>query len=162
MFVVMALASITGCAHTSVHWRGALSPARPAGSEIFVLITPAPALPPESAHFAERLLALVREQDPKAEFANRAAAHAAPERRARFLLEAKVVRWRDAQTQYSGEPDSIDIVFRVMALEPSQVLREFEFEASSSRLAVWDASADRLLNGRFRKAVRELLAPTHP
>jgi hypothetical protein len=161
IFVLAAFAIIAGCAHATMHWRGERLPAAPVTGPIFVLVLPGPALPPDSAGFSARLLGIVREHDSKAELVcgnEVSASRVAFERGARHLLVATVLRWRDAQTQYSGEPDSISIGVRLMQLQPPAVLREFRFEAQGPRLAVRDAPADRLLSDKFRKAVRRLLA----
>jgi hypothetical protein len=163
---VLALAAIiSSCAHTTVRWSPDRLPAAPVKGPVFVLVLPGPALPPDTEGFAARLLGIVHEHDPGAEVVHgneAAASRLAFDRGARYLLVATVFRWRDAQTQYSAEPDRIDISLRLMRLQPATLVREFRFDAQGARLAVRDAPADRLLNGKFRESVRRLVADAHP
>jgi hypothetical protein len=150
----------TGCAHTIVRWNGTPTLTTPVNGPIVVLVSPGPALPPENARFAARLLELVREEDPTADLAygtEASPSRTASQRGARFVLEVKVLRWRDAETQYSGEPDSIRLLFRLIQLQPQAVVREMQFESRSWAIALTNAPADRLLNRKFRKAVRQFL-----
>ena len=154
--VLFALATsvlAAGCAHSTVRWRGAGPPAVAASGPILVSVLPGPALPPESAGFDAQLLQVVREHNPEAKLAR------GNENDANFLLTATILRWRDAQTQYSGEPDQVSIAVRLTRLRPSELVGEFQFDARSAPFAVRDAPADRLVNERFREAVRRLLAP---
>jgi hypothetical protein len=161
ILMLAASAVIVGCAHTSVHWL-ADRPIAPVARPVFVVVLPGPALPPDSAGFSRRLLDIVREYDSKAELVQGnegAASRLALERGAGSLLVATVLHWRDAQTQYSGEPDSIRIAVRALQLRPSGPVREFQFDAQGRRISFRDAPADRLLSEKFRKAIHRLLAP---
>jgi len=162
---VAALASVAGCALSTVRWRGDWHPELSVTGPIFVLVAPGPALPPDRTHFSDQLLKLVREIEPNAEPVQGnqdAASRLAFQRGGRFLLVATVRRWRDAQTQYYGEPDSIALTVRLLQLQPAALIREFELEANSPRLAVRDTPADRLLGAKFRDAVRRLLSGPNP
>lgn len=165
ILVLAASAILASCAHTAVRWRAGGPPAAPVTGPIFVLVLPGPALPPDTERFGSLLLGIVRERDPRAEIVrgNEPAASAmALDRGARYLLIATVLRWRDAQTQYDGEPDRIGIALRLMQLRPAALVREFQFDARGARFALRDARAERLLGGKFREAVRRLLASAHP
>jgi hypothetical protein len=165
IFVVTVFAVIAGCASTTLRWRRAPVAAPSITGPIFVVILAGPALPPDRAKFPAQLVAVVREHDPKAEliYGNEvSASRLALQRGARFLLVATVLLWRDAETQYSGEPDSIGVAVRLMQLQPRAVVGEFQFTSRGGKLAVRDAPADHLLNERFRNAIRQLLAPAHP
>jgi len=149
-----------GCAHTTVRFQGGPPVVDTVSGPISVLVLPGPALPPDSAGFPTLLLEIAGERDRNAELvygAETAASRVALDHGARFLLVATVQRWRDAETQYSGEPDRVEIALKLMRLQPAGLVREFQFSARSSQLAVRDAAADRLLGYRFRQAVRELL-----
>jgi hypothetical protein len=161
---VLATLSInTGCSRTIVRWNGTPT-LTPVNGPILVLVSPEPASPPENARFTSRLLELVREEEPTADLAygtEASALRTASQRGAKFVVEVKVLRWRDAETQYSGEPDSIRLLFRLIQLQPQAVVREMQFERRSRAIALTDAPADRLLNDTFRKAVRQFLGPAH-
>jgi hypothetical protein len=134
----------------------------PVTGPVLVLVSPDPASPPNDARFTARLLELVREQDPAADLvygAEASALRTASQRGANFMFEVKVLRWRDAETQYSGEPDSIRLLFRLIQLQSQAVVREMQFESRSGAIALTNAPTDRLLNDRFRKAVRQFLGP---
>jgi len=80
-----------------------------------------------------------------------------PGRGAGYLLMVTVHRWRDAQTQYDGEPDGIDMTVRLTRPGSAEVAGEFDFHAQGSRLAVRDEAAGRLLDDKLRRAIGQLL-----
>jgi len=146
--------------HSTIRWRGERHMEVGVSGPIAVVVIPGPALPPDSAHFAQRLLGIVHEFDAQAEVVQGTEASAlrlAREHGARFLLVATVLRWRDAQTQYYAEPDRIGIDLRVTQVQTGTIVRDLNFETRSSPLAVRNAPADRLLNEKFRQAVRQVL-----
>jgi len=162
--VLVAFSMTTGCARTIVHWNGTPTLTTPINGPILVLVSPGPALPRDPAKFSARLLELVREVEPTADLAYREKASAMPtasQRGGRFLFEVKVLLWRDADTQYSGAPDNIRLLFQLIQLQPRAVVREMYFERRSSMLALTDRPPDRLLNDKFRKAVHQFLGPVH-
>jgi hypothetical protein len=145
---------VTACGHTAVRWRVSSSGLLPRDAPVFVSIQPGPALPPDTAKFAEVILGIVRSHGVKAEIL---AGSQARGRGAGYLLMVTVHRWRDAQTQYDGEPDGIDMTVRLTQLGSADVAGEFEFHAEGSRLAVRDEAAGRLLGDKLRRAIDQLL-----
>ena len=165
ILILVASATFESCARTEARWRADVPPPSPVTGPISVLVLPGPALPPDTDGFASRLLGIVHERFSGGEIVHvneAAASRSAADRGARYLLIATVLHWRDAQTQYSGEPDGIGVALRLMQVRPLALVREVQFEAQGARFAVRDAPADRLLGGKFRDAVRRLLAPAHP
>jgi hypothetical protein len=153
IFTLPLLAMVSGCAHTAVRFQGGPQAGGAVSGPISVLVLPGPALPPDSAGFSTLLLGLARERDPQAAMASGSSG-----RGNGLLLIATVHGWRDADTRYSGEPDRVEITVQLVRQQPREVLREFQFSAKSSPLAVRDAPAERLLGEKFRRSVRELLA----
>jgi hypothetical protein len=162
---LLALAILAGCAHRSVRWSSRSPLAIPLRGPILVLVLPGPALPPPRANFDSHLLQMVRERDPGAQLVHgneNNATTLALERGANFVLITTILRWRDAETQYDGEPDRVDIRVRLMRLRRSETVGEFVFGGRGSPFAIRDAPADRLVNNRFHDAVRQLLASVQP
>src|SRR5215472_15974856 len=101
--VLAAVSMATGCERTTLRWNGTPTMTTPVNGPILVLVSPGPALTPKNARFTARLLELVREVEPTADLIYRAEASPMPtasQRNARFVFEVKVLRWRDADTQY--------------------------------------------------------------
>jgi len=145
---------VAGCGHTAVRWRVSSSRPLPQDAPVFVSIQPGPALPPDTARFADVILSMVREHGLKAEIFP---GSQPPGRGAGYLLMVTVHRWRDAQTQYDGEPDGIDMTVRLTRPGSAEVAGEFDFHAQGSRLAVRDEAAGRLLDDKLRRAIGQLL-----
>ena len=118
--------------------------------------------PPSAGRaITDRVLETVRQRDPEAELVDipfiGQAITTALDRGATHLIVPEVKQWRDAETQYTGVRDRVEIELRLVQLRPHTTIASVTFRKTNGFLAVRDESPTRLIDNSFRDAVQRLL-----
>jgi hypothetical protein len=177
--IALAALSLAGCAHSSI--TKTVPPQNPVGTlpkaRVFVMqtsgvkwtavedgrtIQKVQGFPPLAGTvITQRVLATVRKRHPEAELVDtpflEPAVITALRRGATHLIVPEVRDWRDAETQYSGVRDRVEIELRLLQLRPQATIACVTFAKTGSFLAIRDDPPTRLIDGSFDAAVRRLL-----
>jgi Domain of unknown function (DUF4823) len=112
-------------------------------------------------YITDRTLEVVRQRHPDAELVDTPflenAVRSALGRGASYLVVPEVKDWYDAETQYTGVRDRIEIELRLLRLRPRATIASVTFKKKSGVLAIHDRPPTHLLDDSFRAAVRQLL-----
>jgi hypothetical protein len=176
---LIVLAALAGCAHSSV--TTAVKPReRLAGipnARVVVMqtigakrtiiesgrpIQRVQGFPPSAGRtITDRVLETVRQRHPEAELVDTPfigqAITTALDRGATHMIVPEVKEWRDAETQYTGQRDRVEIELRLVQLRPYTTIASVTFRKNNGFLAVRDESPTRLIDNSFRNAVQQLL-----
>ena len=167
---------VAGCAHTSATNTVEVPP-RSLNGRVFIMeavgaqrtaiedgrtIQKVQGFPPPAGEFiTDYILAVVRQWHPDAELVATPflgdAVRSAVDRGAGYLLVPEVRDWYDAETQYTGVRDRIEIELRLLQLRPRATVASVIFKKRSGVLAIHDHSPTRLLDHTFTAAIRQLL-----
>ena len=177
--VLMVLAALAGCAHSSV-----TKSIKPCGrldcisnARVFVMqtigaqrtviengrtIQKVQGFPPSAGRaITDRVLETVRRRHPEAELIDvpyiGQAITTALDRGATHLIVPEVKDWHDAETQYTGVRDRVEIDLRLVQLRPHTTIASVTFKKTNGFLAVRDQSPTRLIDNSFSDAVQQLL-----
>jgi Domain of unknown function (DUF4823) len=175
-FIVVTAITAVGCAHTSVT-RTVRRPEELLHERVFVMqavgaqwtvteggrtyqkVQGFPSFAGE--YIAARTLQIVREGRPDAELVDtpflERAVMSAVGYGATYLVVPEVKEWYDAETQYTGVRDRIEIDLRLLRLRPRATIASVTFRKKSGILAIHDRPPTHLLDDSFRAAVRQLL-----
>ena len=177
--VLIVLAALAGCAHSSVtkSIKPRPGPENIPNARVFVMqtigaqrtvmengrtIQKVQGFPPSAGRaITDRVLDTVRQRHPEAELVDipfiGLAITTALDRGATHVIVPEVKDWRDAETQYTGVRDRVEIELRLVQLRPHTTIAAVTFRKTNGFLAVHDESPTRLIDNSFRDAVRKLL-----